>query len=145
MGQILLDTSALVALAVKTHPKNPFVVTTIARHNSLNHNFVIAPQCLYELFVVATRPTNVNRLGKSPNDVIQDLELFEQAFPLIPDPPDIVQIWKRLVGQHQVSGKPAHDARLVAWMEGHSIHTVFTLNPKDFDRYGPAITYLSVS
>ena len=37
--------------------------------------------------------------------------------------------------QHQVSGKKAHDARLVASMKVHGIVTILTFNVEDFARY----------
>jgi hypothetical protein len=40
------------------------------------------------------------------------------------------------VTAHSVSGKPAHDARLVAFMDGHGIRQLVTLNAGDFTRYG---------
>jgi predicted nucleic acid-binding protein len=43
--------------------------------------------------------------------------------------------WRRLVTAHQVSGKSAHDARLVALMQAHGVARRVTLNPGDFARY----------
>jgi hypothetical protein len=45
-------------------------------------------------------------------------------FLLLPDTPAIYPAWEALVIQHKVSGKPAHDARLVAAMQVHGLSTV---------------------
>ena len=52
-------------------------------------------------------------------------------FELVPDIPAIYPIWESLVIKYQVSGKPAHDARLVAAMQAHGLSAVLT-----FDRSG---------
>ena len=52
-------------------------------------------------------------------------------FPLLPGTPAIFPVWESLVIQYQVSGKPAHDARLVAAMQVHGLTTILT-----FDRTG---------
>jgi hypothetical protein len=40
------------------------------------------------------------------------------------------------VAGYQVSGKNAHDARLVAAMLVHGIESILTFNTQDFFRYG---------
>lgn len=37
--------------------------------------------------------------------------------------------------QHQVSGKPAHDARLVAAMLAHGLTNILTFDKTGFSRY----------
>jgi len=49
--------------------------------------------------------------------------------------------WERIVIQQQVSGKKAHDARLVASMKDHGITDILTFNRTDFSRY-PDITII---
>jgi predicted nucleic acid-binding protein len=52
--------------------------------------------------------------------------------------------WRRLVGAHAVSGKSAHDARLVAAMKVHGITHILTFNSGDFGRY-PEVTVIEPS
>ncbi|MDQ3087115.1 MAG: hypothetical protein M3Q78_00785 [Acidobacteriota bacterium] len=40
-----------------------------------------------------------------------------------------------IVAKHKVSGKPTHDARIVAAMTVHKVENILTLNPNDFKRY----------
>ena len=44
--------------------------------------------------------------------------------------------WQRLVSAYNVSGKNAHDARIVAQMNVHNLTDILTFNIKDFSRYG---------
>ena len=47
--------------------------------------------------------------------------------------------WERVVIEHRVLGRQAHDARLVALMLSHGVSHILTLNTADFARY-PEIT-----
>jgi len=55
-----------------------------------------------------------------------------EAFSLYEDPPGIVDEWQRLCVAYQISGKRAHDARLVAYMRRHNLAELLTLNRDDF-------------
>lgn len=52
-----------------------------------------------------------------------------------PDSDDVYPEWRRLVVTHAVSGKKAHDARLVAAMTVNGITHILTFNVDDFTRY----------
>lgn len=56
-------------------------------------------------------------------------------FPLLKDERSVFQHWRQLVFEYHVSGKPAHDARLVAAMHRHSVSHILTFNAADFQRY----------
>jgi predicted nucleic acid-binding protein len=53
----------------------------------------------------------------------------------LPDIPSIYPRWEALVTQHRVSGKPAHDARLVAAMQVHGLTAILTFDKTGFSRY----------
>ena len=56
-------------------------------------------------------------------------------FPVLLETPEIHQEWQRLVVELQVSGKQAHDTRLVAAMRVHGVTGIVTFNGDDFRRY----------
>lgn len=56
-------------------------------------------------------------------------------FPLLQDERAIFLRWLDLVTNHGVSGKPAHDTRLVAGMLRHDLSYLVTFNVADFARY----------
>jgi len=93
------------------------------------------PQNFYEFWVVATRPTSQNGLGFAPAQAQAELARLKAVFIFIDDTPAVFPQWERLVVQHQVSGKNAHDARLVAAMLVHGISQILTFNISDFRRY----------
>ena len=84
---------------------------------------------------MATRPIGYNGLGLSTSNAVAELERIKAMFVLLPDTPAIYPAWERLVIKHQVSGKPAHDARLVAAMQVHGITAILTFDKTGFARY----------
>jgi predicted nucleic acid-binding protein len=83
---------------------------------------------------VATRPVAQNGLGLSIRDAASELILLKSMFPLLPDSPAIYQVWENLVIQYRVSGKPAHDARLVAAIQVHGLTAILTFDRTGFSR-----------
>lgn len=61
------------------------------------------------------------------------------VFSCLSEPPDMADRWERIVFEHKVLGKQAHDARLVALMQAHGITHLVTLNTQDFARYQDVI------
>lgn len=57
----------------------------------------------------------------------------------MPETRSVFEEWKRLVGRHDVSGKAAHDTRLVAVMIASGLTEILTFDVKGFERY-PGIT-----
>lgn len=95
----------------------------------------IAPQVLFEFWVVATRPAERNGLALEPGVARQKADEFLAAFSLLPDPLDLTARWLDLCTRYSVRGRAAHDARLVAWMLGHEMKRIVTRNADDFSRY----------
>jgi len=60
---------------------------------------------------------------------------LKSMFVLLPDTPAIYPVWESLVTQYQVSGKPAHDARLVAAMQVHGLTAILTFDRSGFSRF----------
>ena len=71
----------------------------------------------------------------APAAVSAELARLKSMFVLLPETPAIYPVWETLVTQHRVSGKPAHDARLVAAMLVHGLTAVLTFDKSGFTRY----------
>ncbi len=95
----------------------------------------VVPQNLIDLWIVATRPVEQNGLGMTPAAVAGELARLKTMFVLLPDTAAIYSIWESLVIQHNVSGKPAHDARLIAAMQSHGLTSILTFDASGFSRY----------
>jgi predicted nucleic acid-binding protein len=71
----------------------------------------------------------------TPAGAAMELERIKGMFLFLPDTPEIYPAWEALVTKHRISGKPAHDARLVAAMQVHGITTILTFDKTGFSRY----------
>ena len=139
---VLPDTNILLRSAEPGHPMHADATASVARLESDGYVVCLVPQLIYEFWVVATRPTAQNGLGKSPAEAAVLVRGFRARFALCPDNDRILPEWENDVVTHAVTGKPAHDARLVAAMKVHGITRILTFNDADFRRY-PGITVLT--
>lgn len=95
----------------------------------------LTPQNLVEVWAVATRPERDNGLGFSIERAAAELKRLKTIFTILAEAPDLYPAWEALVIKHRVSGKPTHDARLVAAMQVHGETSILTFNKGDFARY----------
>lgn len=56
-------------------------------------------------------------------------------YPLVPETPAIFNEWHRLIRVYGVSGKDAHDARIIAAVKVRGIQHFLTFDTGDFARY----------
>ena len=132
---MLIDTSTLLRTLQVRHPQYETVARAFETLPRRGRDLHIVPQNLVELWVVATRPVAQSGLGLSTAEAATELMRLKSMFPLLPDTPAIHPVWESLVIQYRVSGKPAHDARLVAAMQVHGLTTILTFDRTGFSRY----------
>jgi predicted nucleic acid-binding protein len=132
---VLVDTSTLLRFLQPLHSQHEVARSAIKALMDRGRELHIAPQNLVELWVVATRPAEQNGLGITPSAVAAELARLKSMFVLLPETPAIYAIWEALVTRHQVSGKPAHDARLVATMQANGLTAILTFDKSGFSRY----------
>jgi predicted nucleic acid-binding protein len=133
--RILLDTNILGRLSQPTHATHSIASSAVARLRQDGHEIRLVPQVIYEYWVVATRPTKENGLGFTIEQAQAQLAQAKQFFSPLRDERGILEPWEKLIVDHLVQGKPAHDARLVAAMERHGLMHILTFNAVNFQRY----------
>lgn len=131
----LVDSNVLLRLAEPSHPMCSPAQEALIYLRNLSEDLCILPQNLMEFWVVVTRPRASNGLGMEVDTATQELLKLKRLFILLPDTAEIFSVWEKLVTQHRVMGKPAHDARLVAAMKVHGVAQLLTFNTDDFKRY----------
>jgi predicted nucleic acid-binding protein len=132
---VLVDTSVLVRTLQPHHPLCALANGAIDKLRLEKRSLHVVPQNLVELWVVATRPLDQNGLGMRLSDVAAELNRLKSFFMVPNETADLYPAWERLVTQYQVSGKPAHDARVVAAMQVHGIRDSRTFDRTGFARY----------
>ncbi len=138
---IALDSNLLLRWVQHAHPQQSVTKSAMKNLELGGHDLCLLPQNLHEFWVVATRPPNVNGLGKSGPETTSLIKQFRSAYQLFGDIPSILPEWLNLVSTYNVLGKQAHDARIAAAMAVHGITHILTFNGTDFARY-PAVTAL---
>ncbi|MGH9946484.1 MAG: type II toxin-antitoxin system VapC family toxin [Pyrinomonadaceae bacterium] len=131
----LADTSVILRLNEPGNPILKLVEQSLAQLMEDGEEIVIVPQVMVEFWVVATRPKSVNGLGFTTDEAEKEIIDLQNVFTVLPENSQIFDEWKMLVAKYKVSGKVAHDARIVAAMNVHKIENILTLNPKDFRRF----------
>src|SRR5260370_38849611 len=117
----LLDTNVLLRGLDRNHPQCRVVRRAIIALRREEGRLCLAPRNLIEFWAVATRPVDANGLGMSIEWAAAQLGKMKHFFAILPDTAEVLPEWERLVIQHQVSGKKAHDARLVAALNIHGV------------------------
>ena len=133
--RVLVDTNILLRSAQPNHPlcaQATQAVSTLLRRNDA---VFFRSQNIAEFWNVATRPTDVNGLGFSHEEVLTEVGSIENLLTLLPDVPAIYLVWKQIVEDHRVQGVKVYDARLVAVMGVYAVESVLTFNTADFKRY----------
>jgi predicted nucleic acid-binding protein len=131
----LVDTNFLLRLVQNTSPLHQDARNALLTLQSQGETLIITPQNVFEFWVVATRPLEVNGLGLSVEFAAQQISQMKQLFTLQADTSEMLTIWEQLVIKYQVKGKQAHDARLVAAMIVHQVTHFLTFNIADFQRF----------
>ncbi len=139
---VLVDTNVLLRVAQIASPQRATARAELLVLAGSGTTLCIVPQVLYEYWVAATRPPTVNGLGMSSADVGRSIEQLSADFRLLRDERGIFERLQSLVIDHDVKGKTAHDARLVAAMMRHGVTHLLTFNGADFVRF-PKITVLT--
>jgi predicted nucleic acid-binding protein len=132
MAKYLLDTNVVLRLSNPSDDQHELVTEAIATLLTQGNECYLISQVLIELWVVATRPINVNGLGWSAEETRTIINQLLERFPFKEEVPQIFSTWLTLVTENQITGKRTHDVRIVATMIESGITHILTLNPKDF-------------
>jgi predicted nucleic acid-binding protein len=134
----LLDTGILLRLANTVDPQHEVVSLAVQRLGDRHNNFMTTTQNIAEFWNVATRPTELNGLGFTADNISTALSRTVEPLCVVTREHSLhYKELKRLLRSYQVLGKQVHDARLVASMLTWKIPTILTLNAKHFKRFEP--------
>ena len=87
--RVLVDTNVLTRSAEPGHAMYQAATGAVATLRSQGHTLYLVPQVLYEFWVVATRPTAQNGLGKTAAEAASELAALKALFPLLEDVPAV--------------------------------------------------------
>lgn len=132
----LLDTGVLLRAFDGANPETRSIRRLLRALLLRPERLVVSVQNVAEFWNVATRPADRNGYGLSSERVARQLALIERVCDLVVESAKSYRIWKELLSKHAIAGVAVHDARLVSVMMAQGISTIYTLNSRDFRRYG---------
>eukprot|EP00456_Euglypha_rotunda_P030545 TRINITY_DN237_c1_g1_i1.p1 TRINITY_DN237_c1_g1~~TRINITY_DN237_c1_g1_i1.p1 ORF type:complete len:153 (+),score=28.54 TRINITY_DN237_c1_g1_i1:684-1142(+) len=133
--RILVDTNILLRRAQPASAHHQMTLDALTALVLAKVDLCLVPQVIYEFWVAATRPIEVNGLGLDVATAEQSVDALLRDFVLFRDERGVFDNWRTLVIAEAVRGKSAHDARLVAAMQRHGLTNVLTYNTPDFARF----------
>lgn len=88
------------SLGAPARPLSPMATGAVKLLLNRGDSIYVASQSLIEFWNVATRPISANGLGMTPAGAAKELDQIEALFPILPDIPSIVELFKmtRVVG-----------------------------------------------
>jgi predicted nucleic acid-binding protein len=133
---ILVDTNIPLRIAQIGHPhRQPALDALQLLTLRDGEHFAIAPQSLYEMYVVLTRPASANGFGMTAQEAAAEIAATRSLFELLPETAQVYPAWEGLIAKHAILGKRAHDLRLVALMIQHRVAKLLTFNDADFKSF----------
>ncbi|VXD13140.1 PilT protein [Planktothrix serta PCC 8927] len=132
MIRYLLDTNVILRFCNPSDVQHDLATEAISYLLNQGDECFLTGQVLIELWVVATRPVEVNGLGWTTEKTRQIIDELLNRFPLLEESPQIFFTWLDLVTTNQVMGKRTHDARLMAVVLANNITHILTFNSSDF-------------
>lgn len=132
--RVLVDTNILLRSAQPTHPLCAQATQAVSKLIRQKDAVFFCSQNIAEFWNVATRPADLNGLGLSHEQVLQEVSIG-RLLTLLPDIPALYPAWKEIVADNKVQGVKVYDARLVAIMTVYAVESVLTFNTADFKRY----------
>ncbi|MDZ4688492.1 MAG: type II toxin-antitoxin system VapC family toxin [Planctomycetaceae bacterium] len=138
---VLVDTNVLLRIAQVGHPGHAAATEAVLKLTRADFELCVSPQVIYEFWVAATRPLAANGLGMPVPLVERTIRDILIDYHLLRDERGVFGRWHSLVVLHDVKGKNAHDARLVAAMQRHGLTNLLTFNKPDFARFAAIEVY----
>lgn len=132
MTKYLLDTNIVLRFSNPSDSQHELATAAVSTLLMQSDECYLTAQVLVELWVVATRPANVNGLGWSVKQTRHVIDQLLDRFPMAEEASQIFPTWLNLATANQVVGKRTHDVRIIAVMLTCEISHVLTLNPDDF-------------
>jgi predicted nucleic acid-binding protein len=124
----LLDSNILIYSLSSLSPFYEATLATLARLGESGSILCIAPQSIYEFWVMATRPSINGGLGLNPAEARGEIEEFLERFQLLDDS---FLTWSDIINlavAEDVIGRRIHDARIVAVMRAHGLTDVLSFD-----------------
>ena len=142
-NRVFVDTNVLVYAAAPAAPLHAAAVKRLVVLRNAGDELWISRQVLREYAATQTRPQAFGAPVPAVA-VAATLVVFQTAFHIAEDGPQVTAHLVKLLTAVSVGGKQVHDANIVATMLTHNISRLLTHNTADFARFASFITVESL-
>ena len=141
---IIVDTNVLLTATTPSRPLHEQALKVMNDWPNQGIVLCTSGQILREYSVVATRPEEVNGLGLSIRDVLDNLVEISSRMRFLVENQIVVKRLRGLMEEINCKGKQIHDANIVATALTHNIEKLVTANPGDFYAFEQHIEVLAL-
>ena len=131
---VFIDTNVLVAASVSAHPSHGVASAYLGRLVADGAPACISGQVCREFLVVLTRQPVEGR-AFTVDEALAALDTWRAACVVLEEDEAVPAELLALVRRHEVKGKQAHDANIVATMRANGLSRLATFNAGDFARF----------
>ena len=138
---MFLDTNLFIPARFDAAPAHAVARAALNRAERSGEVLRINRQVIREYLAAATRP----QAWSAPlpmSRALSDLSWMEEAFEVLEDGPQVMDLLARLCRDIPMGGKQVHDANIVATMLAYGERRLLTFNIRDFRRFAAHIEIL---
>lgn len=138
---MFLDTNLFIPARFDAAPAHAVARAALNRAERSGEVLRINRQVIREYLAAATRP----QAWSAPlpmSRALSDLSWMEEAFEVLEDGPQVMDLLARLCRDIPMGGKQVHDANIVATMLAYGERRLMTFNVRDFRRFAAHIEIL---
>ena len=138
---MFLDTNLFIPARFDAAPAHAVARAALNRAERSGEVLRINRQVIREYLAAATRP----QAWSAPLPMaraLSDLSWMEEAFEVLEDGPQVMDLLARLCRDIPMGGKQVHDANIVATMLAYGERRLLTFNVRDFRRFAAHIEIL---
>ncbi len=131
---MFVDTNLFIPARFDAAPAHAVARAALERAERAGEALRISRQVMREYLAAATRP----QAWSAPLPVaraLADLSWMQEAFEILEDGPQVMDVLAALCQEIPIGGKQVHDANIVATMLAHGERRLLTFNIRDFRRY----------
>ena len=144
-NSFLVDTNILLTATLFTRPLYTNALTVLNDWPNDGKVLCTNGQILREYLVVATRTQEVNGLGLTPVNALQNVAAINQRMNFLLENSAVSEKLRQLIRELNCKGKQIHDLNLVATAMVHGVTKLVTANVDDFKHCKEYLEVLSLS
>lgn len=142
---IFIDSNVLLSATAPLRPLHRAAWAVLNEWPSQGLILATSSQVLREYLAVSTRPVNVNGLGLSVDDALDNVAVFRGRMRLFVESEPVWDRLRGLIATYDCKGKQIHDANIVATALAFGVPQLVTANVGDFSRFASEIEVIDLA